>query len=152
MLNEGKVEELKRALQGALADQSSDSEKIIEKVMTTLDRSRLLRYHNQGDISLLSTPGRVIIALLEDNTMTQRALSVYLDLSETMIDKTIKTLINKGLITKTKLNRQNVYKVNEEELHKHPDIRHFAEAISYMLKRIQEKDKERKDVGDSAPF
>ena len=62
--------------------------------------------------------------------MTQRAIAVYLDLSETMIDKTVKTLIAAGLITKTKVNRQNIYKVNEEQVLKHPDIRKFLEAIS----------------------
>jgi len=67
--------------------------------------------------------------------MTQRALSVYLDLSETMIDKTVKSLISKGLITKTKLNRQNIYKVNIELLKNHPDIQHFSEVISTIFKQ-----------------
>ena len=65
--------------------------------------------------------------------MTQRALSVYLDLSETMIDKTVKLLIQNGLITKTKTQRQNIYKVNVEEVKNHPDIQHLKEAISGLF-------------------
>jgi hypothetical protein len=47
-----------------------------------------------------------------------------------MIDKTVKLLIQNGLITKTKTQRQNVYKANLEEVKKHPDIQHLREAIS----------------------
>lgn len=108
-------------------------EELLHKVMSTLDRKKVLRYHGEDEISLLSTPGRVLVAILEDPTMTQRALSVYLDLSETMIDKTVKSLISKGLITKTKLNRQNIYKVDFKILKNHPDIQHFSEAISRLI-------------------
>ena len=76
----------------------------------------------------------VLVVLIDDPNLTQRAISVYLDLSETMIDKTVKTLIASGFITKTKVNRQNVYKVNEEEVLKHPDIRKFYDAISAINK------------------
>jgi len=107
---------------------------MVDKVLQTLDKQKVFRYHNEDDINLVSTSGRVLIALLEDGTMTQRALSVYLGLSETMIDKTIKTLINKELVTKTKLQRQNMYKVNIEKLKIHPDIQHLKGVISDVFK------------------
>jgi predicted transcriptional regulator len=126
-----KSAEVKRALEEALSSSvSSDSGDIVDAVLKTLDKQKVFRYHNENSINLISTSGRVLIALMEDPTMTQRALSVYLDLSETMIDKTVKLLIQNKLITKTKTQRQNIYKVNLEEVKKHPDIQHLKEAIA----------------------
>ena len=123
--------EVKKALEEALnSSTSSDPGLIVDAILKTLDKQKVFRYHTENSINLISTSGRVLIALMEDPTMTQRALSVYLDLSETMIDKTVKLLIQNGLITKTKTQRQNVYKVNLEEVKKHPDIQHLREAIS----------------------
>ena len=107
--------------------------------MRALDKQKVFRYHNDDVISLLSTAGRVLVVLSEDPKLTQRAISVYLDLSETMIDKTVKSLIASGLITKTKVNRQNIYKVNEEEVLKHPDIRKFFDAISELRKPVKKE-------------
>lgn len=149
MRGDSRTAEIKKALEEAILSSPSgtDSSMIVDAVMSTLDKKKLLRYHTDGEISLISTPGRVLIALLEDPTMTQRALSVYLDLSETMIDKTLKSLISRGLITKTKLNRQNIYKVNLKEVQNHPDIQH----ISSVLPQINKAKSENKVV-DDAPF
>jgi len=129
-----KSAEVKKALEEALnSSESKDAETIVNAVLKTLDKQKVFRYHNENAINLISTSGRVLIALMEDPTMTQRALSVYLDLSETMIDKTVKLLIKNGLITKTKTQRQNIYKVNVEEVKKHPDIQHLKDAISGLF-------------------
>jgi uncharacterized membrane protein len=126
--------EVKRALEEALSSsESKDADFLVNAVLKTLDKQKVFRYHNENAINLISTSGRVLIALMEDPTMTQRALSVYLDLSETMIDKTVKLLIQNGLITKTKTQRQNIYKVNVEEVKNHPDIQHLKEAISGLF-------------------
>jgi len=135
MRGDSRTAEIKKALEDAILSSPNGNEELLHKVMSTLDKKKVLRYHNEDEISLLSTPGRVLVAILEDPAMTQRALSVYLDLSETMIDKTVKSLISKGLITKTKLNRQNIYKVNIELLKNHPDIQHFSEVISTIFKQ-----------------
>jgi uncharacterized membrane protein len=126
--------EVKRALEEALSSsESKDSDFLVNAVLKTLEKQKVFRYHNENAISLISTSGRVLVALMEDPTMTQRALSVYLDLSETMIDKTVKLLIQNNLITKTKTQRQNIYIVNIEEVKKHPDIQHLKEAISGLF-------------------
>jgi len=115
---------------------------MVDQVLKTLDKQKVFRYHNEDDINLVSTNGRVLIALLEDSTMTQRALSVYLGLSETMIDKTLKTLMGKGLVTKTKIQRQNTYEVNIEKLKIHPDIHHLEGVISdiFKVRRVVEEE------------
>ena len=127
-MSDEKTEKLKLALRDSLGDNAS--EELIFDILKTLDKQKVFRYHNKDVVSLLSTPGRVLCAVIEDNTMTLRALAVYLNMSETMIDKTIKSLVLSGLITKTKVNRQNVYKVHNELVLKHPDIQHLLGAIN----------------------
>jgi predicted transcriptional regulator len=152
MKNDNRAEEVKKAIQAALGVNQSDSEgDAVEAVMRALDKQKVFRYHNDDVISLLSTAGRVLVVLSEDPKLTQRAISVYLDLSETMIDKTVKTLIASGLITKTKVNRQNIYKVNEEEVLKHPDIRKFFDAISALRKPTKKETAALKQKDDE-PF
>ncbi len=156
MRGDSRTAEIKKALEDAILSSPNGDEEMLRKVMSTLDKKKVLRYHNDDDISLLSTPGRVLVAILEDPTMTQRALSVYLDLSETMIDKTVKSLITKGLITKTKLNRQNIYKVNIELLKNHPDIHHFSGAINSIMsdaKHVKQQDSNLvRNVGEDELF
>jgi DNA-binding MarR family transcriptional regulator len=118
-MQNSKSDKIREALQAVVGDGQED---LISSILQTLDKQKLFRYHNENTVSLLSTPGRVLIALIEDNSITQRALSNYLNISETMIDKTIKSLIDKGLVTKTKVNRKNVYKVSVENVISHPDI------------------------------
>jgi predicted transcriptional regulator len=156
MRGDSRTAEIKKALEDAILSSPNGDEEMLRKVMSTLDKKKVLRYHNDDDISLLSTPGRVLVAILEDPTMTQRALSVYLDLSETMIDKTVKSLITKGLITKTKLNRQNIYKVDIEMLKNHPDIQHFSGAINSISSDVkhtkQQESNSSRNVGDDDLF
>jgi len=140
MKNDNRADEIKKAIHDALGGGGSrNKNETLEAVLQALDKQKVFRYHNDDVISLLSTAGRVLVVLIDDPNLTQRAISVYLDLSETMIDKTVKTLIASGFITKTKVNRQNVYKVNEEEVLKHPDIRKFYDAISAINKPIKKE-------------
>lgn len=139
-----KIEEIKKALTEAIGADENDTE-AIEKVLQTLDSKKILRYHKEQDVSLLSTSGRVLMAIIDDPTMTIRAISVYLDLSETMIDKTVKQLVAYGLITKTKVNRKNVYRCNNKLILEQPDIQQLLSAIASMRRT--------KDAGgDSSPF
>ena len=131
MKNDNKSEEVKRAIEDALSGATSGSaEEFTERVLQALDRKKVLRYHNEGVVNLLSTAGRVLVVLMEDPTMTQRAVAIYLGLSETMIDRTVKSLANAGLITKTKVNRQNVYQINKKLIENHPDIQRVISAIA----------------------
>jgi DNA-binding transcriptional regulator GbsR (MarR family) len=79
--------------------------------------------------------------------MTIRAIATYLGLSETMIDKTVKSLMNAGLVTKTKVNRQNVYKLNKKIINEQLDIRQFLRAISLLNEENIDD-----EIGNSDPF
>lgn len=127
---DNRIKDLKDALSETTGVDGNND--LIANILTTLDKQKFLRYHNDGTVSLLSTPGRVLCAIIEDNSMTQRALSIYLNLSETMIDKTVRSLIQVGLITKTKVNRKNIYKCSSENIIKHPDIQHLLQAINLL--------------------
>jgi predicted HTH transcriptional regulator len=140
-MQSSKSDKIRDALKAVVGDGQED---LISSILETLDKQKLFRYHNENTISLLSTPGRVLVALIEDNSITQRALSNYLNISETMIDKTIKSLIDKGLVTKTKVNRKNVYRISVENVISHPDIQHLLGAINTM--------KQEDEVGDEDLF
>jgi hypothetical protein len=126
--NESKSAEVHMALSGL--EGVKGNQDLVEEVMRLLDSQRLLHYSTAGEVDLFSTPGRVLYTLMEDPTITHRALAVYLDLSENMIERTIKTLIEQGLITKTKYERKNVYAFNDVKIKNHPDIRRLQRVIS----------------------
>jgi biotin operon repressor len=65
--------------------------------------------------------------------MTQRAIAIYLGISETMVEKTIKTLTDKGLITKTKVNRKNIYQFNKNLLLNNADIQRLPLILNKVL-------------------
>jgi predicted transcriptional regulator len=133
-----KPDNIKKALEEAISSAGVD-ELAVEEILKNLDKQKLFRYHRDSDVNLLSTAGRVLIAIIEDPTMTLRAISVYLDLSETMIDKTVKYLIEGGLITKTKANRRNVYKLNKKPIKEQQDIQHILAALKTLDKSEDEQ-------------
>lgn len=126
-----KPDNIKKALEHAISSAGIEDDRV-EEILKTLDKQKLFRYHRDSDVNLLSTAGRVLVAIIEDPTMTLRAISVYLDLSETMIDKTVKYLIEGGLITKTKVNRRNVYKLNKKLIKEQQDIQHVLGAVKAL--------------------
>jgi len=126
-----KPDNIKKALEHAISSAGKKDDRV-EEILKTLDKQKLFRYHRDSDVNLLSTAGRVLVAIIEDPTMTLRAISVYLDLSETMIDKTVKYLIEGGLITKTKVNRRNVYKLNKKLIKEQQDIQHVLGAVKAL--------------------
>lgn len=141
---DNKVAQFKKELESIL----SGNKQLVEQVMETLDKERILHYQSSDEIALFSTAGRVLYTLMLDPYMTQRALAVYLDLSETMIEKTLKTLVDSGLITKTKFNRKNVYTFDINLLLKNADI----QRIPGVLSKIQEMSRSSQQVADEAPF
>lgn len=150
MKSENKAEEVKRAIENALGNsEGKNPEETASLVLQALESHKIFRYHTEGVVGLSSSAGRVLTVLIDDPTMTQRAIAVYLDLSETMVDRTIKSLVAAGLITKTKVNRQNVYKVNRENVLNHIDIRSTYRAIQRLNGAI---DVDAEPAGEEEPF
>ena len=65
-----------------------------------------------------------------------------------MVEKTVKTLTEQGLITKTKVNRKNVYSFNTNVLGKNPDIQRLPLVFGSILDVGRESHK----VDEEAPF
>lgn len=126
----------------------SNDEELISKVISSLDSHRIVSYSLPNELSLLSTNGRVLFSIIMEPTMTQRALAVYLGISETMVEKTIKTLTEQGLITKTKVNRKNVYSFNTNMMGKNPDI----QRLPLVFKSILDMGRVSRQVDEEAPF
>lgn len=133
------------AISQAVKTGASPSE-ILESVMKTLDQQKMISYSSKDDMPLLSPSGRVLVAIMEDPTITQRALSIYLGVTESNVQKSIKSLTDAGIITKTKINSRNVYKINREVVQKHPDITRLYDVI-----RALNSDKPKK-VESQSPF
>lgn len=139
-----KIANLKKELSQVL----SGDIQLLERVMETLDKEKIIHYQSGDEISLFSTAGRILYTLILDPEMTQRALAVYLGLSETMIEKTLKTLIEQGLITKTKVNRKNVYTFDINLLINNPDI----QRLPGVIKQLGQMCLESPQVDEEAPF
>jgi len=122
-------DQITRAItQGSGGSKSPDE--IAQDVLRALDRQKILRYSGGEELSLLSAAGRVLAVILEDNTYTCRAISVYLGVTETAIAKSIKLLLEAKLIKKQKQKGRNLYSPVMEEIAKHPDV-------SRLLSRLQ---------------
>jgi ribosomal protein S25 len=123
---------------------SSDKE-LFNKISRSLEQHRIVSYSEPGELSLFSTTGRVLYTIILEPTITQRAMAVYLGISETMVEKTMKTLAEQGLITKTKVNRKNVYTFNINLISKNADIQRIPGlvlALETMCKASQQVDEE----------
>jgi predicted transcriptional regulator len=115
-------------------------EKIADTILQMLDRHRLTVYARPNQVSLLNGHGRVLIAVLEDPGITQRALSQYLGVSESNINNSIKILMKNNLITKTKVKNKNTYSFNYKDGLKHPDISRFLDTLMPFIKKFMDED------------
>jgi DNA-binding transcriptional regulator GbsR (MarR family) len=128
--NKEKSENLKKAIAEALGRSGSTHlDAATEEVLKELDRQKIIRYGNDDYPDLLSSYGRILVSILEDGTLTARAMSVYLGISLPVVDRALRRLADSGIITKTKVNRQNIYSINKDEIKKHPDIQRFLGVI-----------------------
>jgi predicted transcriptional regulator len=118
---------------------SEDAEKLTRELLAALDKNKLLYYADPGRINLLNSHGRVLIAILEDPGITQRALSVYLNVSESNINKSLRALLKDGIIEKRKEGNRNYYRFNLDSGMMHPDIHRFTQALLPLLAESQAK-------------
>lgn len=141
-------EPLEQSIKAALESGSSSSD-VVESVLKTLSSQRMIMYSSKDEISLITPAGRVLVAMLEDPDITQRALSVYLGVTESNIHKAVKTLVDSGLIAKTKLKGRNKYQIDKKRALEHPDIRRLVDALH--AQRMLET-QTAPDISDEEPF
>lgn len=126
----------------------SGDKELLRKIAKSLEDNRIVSYSEPGELNLFSTTGRVLYTIILEPTITQRAMAVYLGISETMVEKTMKTLAEQGLITKTKVNRKNVYSFDVNLLAKNPDIQRIPEIMNAVLDLW----KQSQQVEEESPF
>ena len=118
--------------------QGENNEQLVDRILRLLDKKRLATYASPNQIQLLNSHGRILIAILEDPGITQRALSQYVGVSESNVNASVKLLLRNNLITKTKVKNKNQYFFNYEEGLKHPDISRFLDTLLPYVKQIAE--------------
>ncbi len=133
MLREPLEQTIKEAMQSGVS--SSD---VVESVLKALDMQKMIMYSSKDEISLLTPAGRVFVAMLEDPDITQRALSVYLGVTESNIHKSVRALVDSGLIAKTKVKGRNKYKIDKKRASAHPDIKRLIDALNVSELNKQE--------------
>lgn len=122
-------QQIKQAIETTV-DNPAVVDKLTEDILRALDNNKLLYYADPGRISLLNSHGRVLIAILEDPFITQRALSVYLGVSESNINKSLRLLQKDGIIEKKKDGKRNLYHFNQVTGLAHPDIARFIQTLA----------------------
>lgn len=119
--------------------QGDNSEQLVDKILRLLDKKRLVAYASPHQIQLLNSHGRILVAILEDPGITQRALSQYVGVSESNVNASVKLLLKNNLITKTKVKNKNQYFFNYAEALKHPDISRFLDTLLPYIKQIADQ-------------
>ena len=129
------MEELKGLIKNGNAPYAI--ELLVQEILQVATAKDSMYYEtgNDSKVKLLTTTGRILVTLNEHPEITQRALAVYIDVSEGVVTNIIKDLIDNGLVTKTKVRRQNHYSLNISEVKKHADIRHLLVMFGSMNSR-----------------
>lgn len=126
-------------IKSAMAN-GANTEELLEGIMRTLDQQKMISYCSKTELSILSPSGRVLVAIMEDSSITQRALAVYLGVTESNIQKSIKSLTDAGLIIKHKDKGRNVYRVSTDRAISHPDISRFHDGILQTISAAVSED------------
>lgn len=112
------------SLKQALGDiDLNDIDAVVNSVLGVLDQEKLLYYADPGRLPILNNHGRVLLAILEDPGVTQRALSVYLRVSESNVQKSLRLLLKDGIIVKKRVANRNRYEFDRDAGVAHPDIK-----------------------------
>lgn len=131
---------LRESLSAALTGVDfNDVQDIVDKVLRTLSQQRMILYAPAGELPILTTHGRILVAVMEDPDVTLRALAVYLGTSESNVQKSLKALCDMGFITKTKVKTTHRYKLSPEKAFLHPDITRLFDGIVLEIRRRSEK-------------
>jgi DNA-binding transcriptional ArsR family regulator len=126
----GLTEPLEALIKQGITEKRSPQELAIE-IAKALD-GKSAQYASDG-ISMLTAPARMLITLLLEPSMTQRALSIYLGISEAAVQKTIRQLTEMKLVAKTKVQNKNMYTVDVDKFLNLSDIRYLQQAISAAI-------------------
>jgi len=98
---------------------------VADRVLKVLDNERLRIYSDDDRLPVLNANGRVLVAVLEDPGVSQRALASYLGVYESAVNRSLRLLANDGVLVKERVNGKVVYRFDEVRGRSHPDIARF---------------------------
>lgn len=84
-------------------------EDVAKEILKALGRNKIIQYEENPSINLLGAQGRILAVIIENNTLTSRRLATYLGITEPAVAKSLKILVEAGLIKKQKINQRYVY-------------------------------------------
>jgi predicted HTH transcriptional regulator len=122
----GLAEPIEMLIKQGITDNRSPQELAIEIAKALEGKSA--QYASDG-ISMITAPARMLITLILEPSMTQRALSIYLGISEAAVQKTIRQLTEIKLVAKTKVQGKNLYTVDVDKFFGLSDIRYLQQAV-----------------------
>lgn len=126
---------------GTLGDVDQLAEKVSDRILKYLDEQKLLYYADPKRVQILNNNGRVLLAIIEDPGITQRALSVYLRVSESNVQKSVTSLLKDGIITKQKDRNRNIYRFNPDVGLEHPDVARLLKCLGPSYSELLAKQK-----------
>lgn len=126
----GLADPIEMLIKKGITDKRSPQELAIE-IAKALD-GKNAQYASDG-ISMLTAPARMLITLILEPSMTQRALSIYLGISEAAVQKTIRQLTEIKLVAKTKAQGKNLYTVDVDKFLGLSDIKYLQQAFSRAI-------------------
>ncbi len=124
---------LRAQLIDAIKPISGSPDEVIDIVLRTLEQQRIVSFSKGTDQKLLSSAGRVFVAVLENPGMTQRALGKYLGMQEPQVHKLLKDLTQANLLTVETVGRTKTFKAVGEDVLRHPDVSRFFDVIVNIL-------------------
>lgn len=125
-------EQLAQVLQGGL-DAGADADALAETMLAALATLGLVNYAPPHTLGLLSSPGRVLVAVAERPDVRLREIGAYLGIGESAVAHNVSAVVRAGLITRTKVKGRNHYRLNLTEIAAHPDVVRFARALRMPL-------------------
>lgn len=110
-------------------DGGGSGEDVADRVLKMLGEDRLRLYAEVSRLPVLSVYGRVLVAVLEDPQISQRALAIYLGFAESTVNRCVRSLVGDGILVKERVDRRVRYSLNVDYCVDHPDIRRIVNVL-----------------------
>jgi DNA-binding MarR family transcriptional regulator len=85
--------------------------------------------------TFLTTHALVLVEIAENPQQTMRAIAEKLRRSERTIQSVIRDLVAEGYLTRARIGRRNVYRINRERKLRHPAIQ--GHSVAALLRAFE---------------
>lgn len=110
--------------------QGEDVDAQADNVMDLLNDMGVVVFAPNEPLKMLTAAGRMLMVIMEYPEITLREAAVRLGITEQGASRAVRDLTKRGLISRRKVRRRNVYTVNVAAVLEHSDIRRFLLALT----------------------